>query len=129
MWGRITPGNFNGRKGEGNTSMTDCCIINDPVRYTAILNMWANLMSTNDIAEGLSLDPKTVYNYVARAKSYGDPRAFRPWKRKQEAQKEIRISIMLQRAEQGLTSTQIAMEIGCKPRLVQRRLKECRRAA
>lgn len=108
--------------------MTECCIINDPVRYTAILNMWANLMSTNDIMAELDIAPMTVYNYVTRARSNGDPRAYRPWKRKQEAQKEIRISLILQRAEQGYTSSQIAMEIGCRPRLVQRRLKE-RRAA
>lgn len=102
------------------------CTINDPIRYTAILDMWSNMLSINDIAAELDISPKTVENYVTRAKAHGDPRAYRPWKRKEQAQKEIRTSIILQRAEKGLTSTQIAMEIGCRPRLVQRRLKERR---
>lgn len=108
--------------------MTECCTINDPIRYTAILNMWANLMSTNDIMAELDIAPMTVYNYVLRGKQNKDPRAFRPWKHKIDALKEIRTSIILQRAEQGHTSSQIALEIGCRPRLVQRRLKEARAA-
>ncbi len=96
-------------------------------RRNEALDMWAALMSIEQIAEALDIGTTTVTTYIAEGHKRNDPRAKRPKgidRRRVSAQTKRTQMRLLKTA--GFTPRQIADRLECDVRLVQMRLKEMR---
>jgi len=94
-------------------------------RINQVMDMWAALMTAEQIAEALDLSARTVEVYIAKARRRNDPRATRPHgiDRRSLTARIRRTQIRLL-AKAGFSPQQIAKRIGTDVRLVQMRLKE-----
>lgn len=94
-------------------------------RMNQVLDMWAALMTIEQIAEALGISPSTVTDYIARGHKVGDPRAKRPAgidRRRLTA--HTRRTQMRLLAQAGFPKRQIANRLDCSVRLVEMRLRE-----
>jgi len=94
-------------------------------RLNQVLDMWAAMMTVDDIAKALDISPDTVRDYVARAKRRGDPRSIRPHGVDRRVLKaSVRRQQMKLLAQAGYSKKDIAKRLDCNVRLVQMRLKD-----
>ena len=94
-------------------------------RLNQVLDMWAAMMTVEDIAKSLDISPDTVREYVKRAKRRADPRAMRPRGIDRRVLKaSVRRTQMKLLAKAGYSKKDIAKRLDCNVRLVQMRLRE-----
>lgn len=94
-------------------------------RMERILDMWASITPTVEIARQLNIAERTVREYLRRARKRGDPRATRP----EGVDRQLLYARTKRRHIQLLNNLdfskpQIAMKLDCSLRLVQIVLKE-----
>lgn len=94
-----------------------------------ILDMWADMVSVDTIAEICDIATDTVRAYVRSGKRRGDPRATRP---RGVNRRILRANQRRRQIDQmhdaGFPASEIAERLGCTVRLVQLRTKEGRNA-
>lgn len=104
-------------------------------RMNMIMDLWAALMTMDEIAKSLAVSSETVKRYVERAKRRGDPRAIRPLAGHVRSGVSMPLDRLFLRAsirrrqiqllnDAGFTKQEIAKRLDCDVRLVQMRLKE-----
>lgn len=94
-------------------------------RMNQVLDLYAALITMDDISDRLDIPLETVRSYIRRGKRQSDPRAQRPQslnrKRMKARTRRIQVRLLV---NAGFTPAEIAKQLECSPRLVQIRIKE-----
>ncbi len=97
-------------------------------RLNQVLDMWAAMMTREDIAEHLDISVDAVKQYLRRGRRRGDPRAKRPIGMNRIAMRaKMRRHQIKLLHEVGYTPKEIATRLECTERLVMLRMKETTR--
>ena len=97
-------------------------------RRDRALDMWARWVKKEAIAAELKIDRTAVDRYIAWAKKNGDPRAQRAAKEWAIVKARIRRRQIKQLHDLGLSTKEIAKQLGVNIRLVQARIQEAKAA-